>query len=180
MVFFLQNGDEILNFRDQNMKQKKLFPKQKIVKEDETVMIVTRKKKLETLFKPSRPEKDKPDFLAKTVASTKQRKENNLKLHKRRFLNLFPMLLRRTSQFHCSLSLCNHAEVSKSHQHVHRRILRNHCAKIMEFYPNNRANKRQRKLVYLKTTRHNAENSKILRSQAKRTRDLKPVNAKPF
>ena len=48
--------------------------KQKFRKVDEPFITVTRKKKIETLFKQSRPEKENPDDSEKRVASTAQRK----------------------------------------------------------------------------------------------------------
>ena len=46
----------------------------KFRKVDEPFITVTRKKKLETLFKQSEPEKEKPGDSEKRVASTTQRK----------------------------------------------------------------------------------------------------------
>ena len=81
MVFLMQNGDEILKLRKENIynievadsKNKK---SRKVLK---PFITVTRKKKLETLFKQSGPEKEKPDDSEKRVASTTQRKRKNVK-----------------------------------------------------------------------------------------------------
>ena len=79
-------------------------------KVDEPFITVTRKTNLETLFKQSRPELEKPDDSEKRVAPTTQRKsKRNLKFQVKRFPIYIPLLVRRTSQLQFSLCHCNHA-----------------------------------------------------------------------
>ena len=78
-------------------------------KVDEPFITVKRKKKLETLFKQSGPEKEKPGDSEKRVASTTQRKGKESEFQRKRFPICIPILVRRTSQFHFSLCHCNHA-----------------------------------------------------------------------
>ena len=77
-------------------------------KVEEPFITVTRKKKLETLFKQSGPEKEKPGDSEKRVASTTQRKgkESEVPVKEK---DCILILVRRTSQFHFSLCHCNQA-----------------------------------------------------------------------
>ena len=57
---------------------------------DEPFITVTRKKKLETLFKQSGPEKEKPGDSEKRVASTTQRKGKESEVPVKEVSNLYP------------------------------------------------------------------------------------------
>ena len=61
-------------------------------KVDEPFITVTRKKKLETLFKQSEPEKEKPGDSEKRVASTTQRKGKESEVPVKEVSNLYPNL----------------------------------------------------------------------------------------
>ena len=67
--------------------------KNKIIRKvDEPFITVTRKKKLETLFKQSGPEKEKPGDSEKRVASTTQRKGKESEVPVKEVSNLYPNL----------------------------------------------------------------------------------------
>ena len=69
-------------------------------KVDEPFITVTRKKKLETLFKQTRHEKEKPMIQKKELHQQRKEKEKNLKFQWKWFPSCIPLLVRRTSQFH--------------------------------------------------------------------------------
>ena len=71
----MQNGDEIQKPREQKSNIEAAYFKNKMSREvDEPFITVTRKKKLETLFKQFRHEKEESDDSEKRVATTTQRK----------------------------------------------------------------------------------------------------------
>ena len=99
---------------------------------------MTRKKNLETLFKQSRPEKEKLDDSQNRIATTTQRKGKESEVPVKEVAKLYPNNSVKNITIPLQpvfLQSCRSEQIRPAC-----RDLSNHCAKIMQRYPNYQAN----------------------------------------